>query len=304
MSKSSLPAAADAAAAAPEPDAATAEALTTHDDIQHWLDEKDEEIKKLKQENQVLKQTIAWQQKEVKRLQGMREQQQQPDDLITKESIQGIANETIKSSTSASSSSKVEARWKNRFQQLVAYKLAHGDCNVSKSYKDKSLHAWVRTQREGKKDFDKKKPGCRMTQERVDALNSIGFQWVVGHQPNDAAWEEMFQALMQYKQQHGHTRVSASDNKQLYKWVLNQRARRRLLEANGDGKAKGMTWARVEKLSAIDFVWEANPRRGGPVVEDMAQFSAAGGAYSASPNNRTLPTTRQARSPAMYSQEV
>lgn len=109
-----------------------------------------------------------------------------------------------------------------------------------------------------------------MTQERVDALNSIGFQWVVGHQPKDDQWEEMFQALLRYKQQHGHTRVSQSENKQLYKWVLNQRARRRLLEANGEGKAKGMTWVRVEKLQAIDFCFEAssNRRRTGQV--DMA----------------------------------
>jgi len=147
---------------------------------------------------------------------------------------------------------KMEVRWKGRFQQLVAYKLEHGHANVPQSYEDKSLHAWVRTQREAKKDFDKGK-STKMTQERVDALNSIGFQWVVGHQSKDGKWEEMFQSLMQYKQQHGHTRVSSSENKQLYKWVLNQRARRRLLETNGEGKAKGMTWARVEKLSAIDF---------------------------------------------------
>ena len=100
-----------------------------------------------------------------------------------------------------------------------------------------------------------------MTQERVEALESIGFQWVVGHQPKDEQWENMFQALLQYKQQHGHTRVSQTENKQLYKWVLNQRARRRLLEHKGPGKAKGMTWPRVERLTAIDFVWDANQRR-------------------------------------------
>ena len=227
------------------------------DDVQRLLRDKDEEIKQLKQ-------AIVFQHKEIKKLKAELSKKPPPMDLTTA-SIQGIANDSIPHlNHDTTKISKVDQRWKNRFQQLVAYKLAHGDCNVPQSYKDKSLHAWVRTQREAKKEFDKagdNKKGCKMTQERIDALNSVGFQWVVGHQPNDAAWEEMFQALMQYKQQHGHTRVSSAENKQLYKWVLNQRARRRLLEANGEGKAKGMTWARVEKLSAIDFCWEASSNR-------------------------------------------
>jgi hypothetical protein len=71
----------------------------------------------------------------------------------------------------------------------------------------------------------------------------------------------MFQALIEFKQQYGHTQVPTSHPGKLGKWVLNQRARRRLLEKLGEGKAKGMTWARVEKLDAIDFVWEASGRR-------------------------------------------
>jgi hypothetical protein len=154
--------------------------------------------------------------------------------------------------------------------------LQNGHVNVPQSFTDKSLHAWVRTQREAKKDFDKGK-ASKMTQERVDALESIGFQWVVGHQSKDQQWEDMFQALLRYKQQHGHTRVSQNENRQLYKWVLNQRARRRLLETNGEGKAKGMTWARVEKLQAIDFCFEAssNRRRTGGGQVDMAVHHAA-----------------------------
>jgi len=133
-----------------------------------------------------------------------------------------------------------------------------------------------------------------MTQERVDALNSIGFQWVVGHQPNDPQWEGMFQQLLQYKQQRGHTRVAAAENKQLYKWVLNQRARRRLLESKGEGKAKGMTWTRVEKLSAIDFAWDAT-------VRNRATAMTEGGfAWTTEEATGAESPTRKARSPAMF----
>lgn len=157
---------------------------------------------------------------------------------------------------SSSRTRSYDQRWKARFQDLVKYKLQHGDCIVPKSYKDKGLHSWVRKQRILKKDFDLGLASDEsMTQERVNALNSIGFAWVVGHQSNDAQWEQNFQDLVVFKSQFGHTRVPQSYEKSLHKWVLNQRCRRRLLEEKGEGKAKGMTWARVEKLDAIDFSW-------------------------------------------------
>jgi hypothetical protein len=157
---------------------------------------------------------------------------------------------------SSSRTRSYDQRWKSRFQDLVKYKLTHGDCIVPKSYKDKGLHSWVRKQRILKKDFDLGLASEEsMTQERVHALQSIGFAWVVGHQSNDGQWEANFQQLVVFKSQYGHTRVPQSYDKTLHKWVLNQRCRRRLLEDKGEGKAKGMTWTRIEKLDAIDFSW-------------------------------------------------
>jgi Helicase associated domain len=157
---------------------------------------------------------------------------------------------------SSSRTRSYDQRWKSRFQDLVKYKLTHGDCVVPKSYKDKGLHSWVRKQRILKKDFDLGLASDEsMTQERVNALNSVGFAWVVGHQSNDTQWESNFQQLVIFKSQYGHTRVPQSYDKTLHKWVLNQRCRRRLLEDKGEGKAKGMTWTRIEKLDAIDFSW-------------------------------------------------
>ncbi|KAI2491197.1 hypothetical protein MHU86_23365 [Fragilaria crotonensis] len=157
---------------------------------------------------------------------------------------------------SSSRTRSYDQRWKARFQDLVKYKLTHGDCIVPKSYKDKGLHSWVRKQRILKKDFDLGLASEEsMTQERVNALQSVGFAWVVGHQSNDGQWEANFQQLVVFKSQFGHTRVPQTYDKTLHKWVLNQRCRRRLLEDKGEGKAKGMTWARIEKLDAIDFSW-------------------------------------------------
>ena len=245
--------------------AAAAASWCAEEDVSRMLQAKDAEI-------EALKQNLEASQAEIQRLQTLLETKPpakkkfhptEPTSTIDL-TIKEIANESIKYSTPQRKASAVDARWKARFQQVVAYKLQHGDCNVPKSYKDKSLHAWVRNQRDAKKLMDagtKRQGRDTMTPERIDALNSIGFQWVVGHQPNDNQWESMFQALIEFKQQYGHTQVPASHPGKLGKWVLNQRSRRRLLEKQGEGKAKGMTWARVEKLDAIDFVWEASGRR-------------------------------------------
>jgi hypothetical protein len=212
-----------------------------------------------------LRQELGTKQAEIRRLkQDLYRKNKIPHKEITMESsvvvpaaVQG-ENITIDVDIGPSSTRtrSYDQRWKNRFQDLVKYKLAHGDCIVPKSYKDKGLHSWVRKQRILKKDFDLGLTSDEsMTPERVNALNSIGFAWVVGHQSNDQQWEANFQQLVVFKSQYGHTRVPQAYDKNLHKWVLNQRCRRRLLEEKGEGKAKGMTHARIEKLDAISFSW-------------------------------------------------
>lgn len=84
-------------------------AAEQEDPIQKLLREKDAEIASLKQ-------AILHQHKEIKRLKkGVRTDQ--PEDLKAA-SIEGIANQVI-----AAKPSKIELRWKKRFQELVAYKL-------------------------------------------------------------------------------------------------------------------------------------------------------------------------------------
>jgi len=97
-----------------------------------------------------------------------------------------------------------------------------------------------------------------LTQERIDALDSIGFQWNPGRRVNDDLWEQRFNELCEFKRENGHTNVPEkyAPNKSLGKWVSNQRHRRKLLDAGK--KAKGMTRVRVEKLDAVGFEWTKN----------------------------------------------
>mmetsp|Transcript_11370 Transcript_11370/g.17591 ORF Transcript_11370/g.17591 Transcript_11370/m.17591 type:complete len:451 (-) Transcript_11370:1235-2587(-) len=151
--------------------------------------------------------------------------------------------------------------WKSRYNELVAYKLQNGDTNVpTKNYKpNPQLAHWVHTQRTRRRAWDAGKAGAGdLTQERIDALDSIGFQWNPGRRVNDDLWEQRFNELCEFKRENGHTNVPEkyAPNKSLGKWVSNQRHRRKLLDAGK--KAKGMTRVRVEKLDAVGFEWTKN----------------------------------------------
>jgi hypothetical protein len=61
--------------------------------------------------------------------------------------------------------------WSERFDELVQYKVQHGDCNVPTRWPDnRGLGVWVSNQRQLKKQ-GKLKP------ERKRMLNEIGFNW-------------------------------------------------------------------------------------------------------------------------------
>ena len=98
---------------------APAEEQEEEDPVQKLLNEKDAEIA-------ALKQAILHQHREIKRLKkGIKEEK--PTDFKA-ESIEGIANQVI--SPGAAKPSKIEARWKKRFQELVAYKLEVCLCDL------------------------------------------------------------------------------------------------------------------------------------------------------------------------------
>ena len=72
----------------------------------------------------------------------------------------------------------------------------------------------------------------------------------------DAAWEEKLVRLEAYKAVHGDCNVPLrwADDKQLGKWVVHQRGRKRKLDRGEP--SKGMTAERAARLTALGFVWE------------------------------------------------
>ncbi|GKY92996.1 hypothetical protein MPSEU_000268100 [Mayamaea pseudoterrestris] len=156
----------------------------------------------------------------------------------------------------------LQERWKARFQQLIRYKLQHGHASPSKA-DDGPLHAWVRKQRTNKQLRDRTHGEKGLSDDQVNALNSIGFEWIVGvgkrpHVKHDQ-WQANYDKLMQYRTDHGCIPNCCND-KALNKWMQNQRARKKLLQDHGPTKAKGMTWERVQRLELLGFKWSTKDR--------------------------------------------
>ncbi|OEU07299.1 hypothetical protein FRACYDRAFT_271976 [Fragilariopsis cylindrus CCMP1102] len=124
------------------------------------------------------------------------------------------------------------------FHRLISYKNQHnGSTLVRWKYAaDIELANWVSHQR-----------GLKMSEYRVNLLNSIGFVWnVFDHQ-----WDEMFQRLVTYRNQHnGSTLVPREYGAdiQLGRWVNWQRH---------NYSIKMISVHQIDRLESIGFVWNA-----------------------------------------------
>ena len=80
--------------------------------------------------------------------------------------------------------------------------------------------------------------------ERIQRLDSLGFVW----DALEAYWQEMFTALVDYKEHYGNCNVPQSwkENPKLGNWCNNQR------RAKKKGK---LTQERIQQLESLGFVW-------------------------------------------------
>ena len=136
-----------------------------------------------------------------------------------------------------------EEAWEEMFQQLKEYKEAHGgDCNVPSRYKeDPKLGIWVDTQRVLRKK-------CKLEPERERQLMELGLVW----EPQEEAWEEMFQQLKEYKEAHGgdcNVPSRYKEDPKLGIWVLTQRGLRKKCKLEPE---------RERLLAELGFIWGAN----------------------------------------------
>ena len=134
-------------------------------------------------------------------------------------------------------------KWDDMFQQLVAYKKEHKSTIVPISYEaDPKLGTWVSNQRQ----FYKHRR--TITDHRVRRLDCIGFVWEINE---TVPWEEMYQRLVAYRNQHNSTNVSHryQVDPKLGKWVSTQRRKYKYND-------HVLSVQQIKLLESIGFVWD------------------------------------------------
>lgn len=151
--------------------------------------------------------------------------------------------------------------WEEKFQLLKEYKAIKGGCRVPTRYKTDAgvpLGSWANVQRSQYKLLKEGKKS-NMTQERIDRLNELGFEWKVDDNPNRIGWDAHYQLLCEYREANGNCRVPASYSTQsginLGAWVGDQRSKYKLFQ---EGKTASITQERIDLLNGLGFQWEIN----------------------------------------------
>tara|TARA_Y100001938_G_C8098266_1_gene439642 strand:- start:1309 stop:5979 length:4671 start_codon:yes stop_codon:yes gene_type:complete len=132
-----------------------------------------------------------------------------------------------------------EEIWDFRFNELKKFYEAHGHSNVMDKTSN-GLGSWVTMQRT---KYRRK----QLSKEQIRKLDSVEMIW----EPLEFQWNEMYEALSDWKEKNDTTEVTQSDNKELATWISVQRTAWR-------GKKKSLTKARKAKLDSLGFVWEPN----------------------------------------------
>jgi hypothetical protein len=82
-----------------------------------------------------------------------------------------------------------------------------------------------------------------MTDEKEKHLEDMGFQWSVKKEHEDAMWNQRYEELKKFKDEHGHCHVPRKSSGKLGIWVKNMKSTSRRPKCN----------EKIEKLEAIGF---------------------------------------------------
>ena len=148
--------------------------------------------------------------------------------------------------------------WNQKFQALLAYKSTHGNYNVSKSY-NLQLSRWVNRQRQLKRKD-------KLAAEKTERLETNGFSW----NPIEDAWNQMFEALQQYKSNNGDCDVPQSypPNQKLGNWVGTQRTVKKSGKLSSD---------KIQKLNQLGFSWNPIEDAWNQMFEALQQYKSNNG---------------------------
>lgn len=167
-----------------------------------------------------------------------------------------------KKKAASSDGETFEEKWNRQFELLRAFQIENGHCRVPHNFEIEGINLgkWISRQRTNhKKILEGKGQHASITQQRIDLLNSIGFEWSASD-TDSTSWNGQFELLRQFKRENTHCRVPMNfevGGVQLGKWVSRQRTHyKNLME--GNGQQASITQQRIDMLNSIGFQWNAN----------------------------------------------
>lgn len=165
--------------------------------------------------------------------------------------------------------------WLKRFEELVRYKVEHGNCRVPSGWsQNQKVANWVGVQRSAYRR-------AKLSPDRIQMLETIGFDWVLGQSSisqfggntfaaEERRWRAMLERLREYKSVHGNCLVPQhwKNDRNLAEWVTNQRAayKRKLLNP-----------ARIFELDEIGFDWDPVSTRWEQMFQKLVDFKNENG---------------------------
>ena len=155
-----------------------------------------------------------------------------------------------------SSSSLHNTKWFQRCLELKQFKSEFGHTNVPQNYKPNlTLAFWINVQRVQRRKLDKGEQ-TSLSEERVKALDELGFVWY----SRDQRWNNRITELKLYKASNGDCNVPQKFKEMpgLGDWVIEQR---RSYKSLCDGKDTPLSWERIKQLEELGLVWSIRAKR-------------------------------------------
>ena len=134
--------------------------------------------------------------------------------------------------------------WDARIEQLKEYRKEHGHVRVSKTQVFE-LATWLIYVRSQYRIYQDSPWESALTGDRITELEGLVMDW----EPLESRWQQQFQALVEFKEENGHTIVPVdySENPSLSLWVQKQRH---------DYKAGAMSKENQAQMRGIGFVFD------------------------------------------------
>jgi hypothetical protein len=143
--------------------------------------------------------------------------------------------------------------WNIKYKQLRQYRMANGDCRVPVGYKkNPPLGIWVSNQKLSYNNVQTGKKGGKISQERIEKLDSIGFFWGVKYSTGtERPFKDYISELQKYKHTFGNFKVHP--NHELGKWISRLRAEYKMFKK---GEPALITLDQIQELKEIGFRWK------------------------------------------------